>query len=100
MHSAYGRTSFAILLRQDLTVVPLLALIPLLAMPELSLGKNIGLALAETLVILILVITGGRYFLHPLLHRIALSGSPEVFTTSAVLLVLGTALNPERYLRF
>jgi monovalent cation:proton antiporter-2 (CPA2) family protein len=95
LHSVYGRASFAILLLQDLAVVPLLALIPLLAMPELSLGKNIGLALAETLLILTLVIVGGRYFLHPLLHRVALSGSPEVFTASAVLLVLGTALVTE-----
>jgi monovalent cation:proton antiporter-2 (CPA2) family protein len=95
LHSTYGRTSFAILLLQDLAVVPLLALIPLLAMPELSLGKNIGLALAETLVILTFVIVGGRYFLHPLLHWVALSGSPEVFTASAVLLVLGTALVTE-----
>lgn len=95
LHSTYGRTSFAILLLQDLAVVPLLALIPLLAMPELSLGKNIGFALAETLVILTLVIVGGRYFLHPLLHRVALSGSPEVFTASSVLLVLGTALVTE-----
>ncbi len=95
LHSSYGRTSFAILLLQDLAVVPLLALIPLLAMPELSLGKNIGLALAKTLVILTLVILGGRYLLHPILHRVALSGSPEVFTASAVLLVLGMALVTE-----
>jgi len=95
LNSNYGRTSFAILLLQDLAVIPLLALIPLLATPELSVGKNIGIALAETLFILIIVIAGGRYFLHPILNRVALSGSPEVFTASAVLLVLGTALLTE-----
>jgi Kef-type K+ transport system membrane component KefB len=37
------------------------------------------------------VIVVGRYLLHPLLHRIARSGNPEIFTASALLIVLGTA---------
>ena len=93
--SKYGQTSVAVLLLQDLAVVPLLILVPLLAMPELSIGEDIGLALTESLLILGLVILLGRYFLHPLLHRVALSGNPEVFTASAVLIVLGTALATE-----
>ncbi|MCK4840307.1 MAG: cation:proton antiporter [Methylococcales bacterium] len=93
--STYGRTSFAILLLQDLAVVPLLALLPLLATPEINIGKDIGVALAESLFILSVVILVGRYFLHPILHRVALSGNPEVFTASAVLIVLGTALITE-----
>lgn len=93
--SSFGRPSIAILLLQDLAVVPLLILIPLLAMPDLSIGEEIGLALAESLLILGLVVLVGRYFLHPLLYRVALSGNPEVFTASAVLIVLGTALATE-----
>jgi len=93
--SKYGQTSVAVLLLQDLAVVPLLILVPLLAMPELSIGEDIGLALAESLLILGVVVLLGRYFLHPLLHRVALSGNPEVFTASAVLIVLGTALATE-----
>ena len=91
----YGQTSVAVLLLQDLAVVPLLILVPLLAMPELSIGEDIGLALAESLLILGVLVLLGRYFLHPLLHRVALSGNPEVFTASAVLIVLGTALATE-----
>jgi monovalent cation:proton antiporter-2 (CPA2) family protein len=93
--SKYGKTSVAVLLLQDLAVVPLLILVPLLAMPELSIGEDIGLALAESLLILGVLVLIGRYFLHPLLHRVALSGNPEVFTASAVLIVLGTALATE-----
>jgi len=93
--SKYGRTSISVLLLQDLAVVPLLILVPLLALPDLSIGEDIGLALAESLLILGLVVLLGRYFLHPLLHRVALSGNPEVFTASAVLIVLGTALATE-----
>ncbi len=93
--SQYGQTSIAVLLLQDLAVVPLLILVPLLAMPEMSIGEDIGLALAEALLILGVLVLLGRYFLHPLLHRVALSGNPEVFTASAVLIVLGTALATE-----
>ena len=96
LNSPYGRSSLSILLMQDLAVVPLLALIPLLTMPELSIGADIGLALAESVLILGLVIVIGRYLLHPILYRVALAGSPEVFTASAVLIVLGTALATER----
>lgn len=93
--SEYGRTSISILLLQDLAVVPLLALVPLLVSSELSIGEDIGIALLETVVILGSVILVGRYLLHPTLHRIALSRNPEVFTASAIVIVLGTALITE-----
>jgi len=93
--SEYGRASVSVLLLQDLAVVPLLILVSLMAMPELSIGEDIGLALVESLLILGLVVLLGRYFLHPLLHRVALSDNPEVFTASAVLIVLGTAFVTE-----
>ena len=93
--SAYGRTSLAVLLLQDLAVVPLLILVPLLVMPELSIGEDIGIALIESLLLLGLVVLAGRFLLHPVLHRVALSGSPEIFTASAILIVLGTALLTE-----
>lgn len=93
--STYGRASFSVLLLQDLAVVPLLALVPLLTIPELSIGKNIGFALAESILILGLIVLVGRFFLHPILHRVALSGNAEVFTASAVLIVLGTAMVTE-----
>lgn len=95
LRSTYGRTSFSILLLQDLAVVPLLALVSLMEMPTLNLGGDIGFALVEALVILILVILTGRYFFHPILHRIAQTKIPEVFTASAILIVLGVSLVAE-----
>jgi len=91
--SDYGRTSVAILLFQDLAVVPLLTLATLLTVADLTIGEDIGLVLlvlVEAVVVLALVIFGGRYLLQPILQRVALLGSPEVFTTFTVLLVLGT----------
>ena len=93
--TAYGRASLSVLLLQDLAVVPLLALVPLLAVTEMSVSQDIGLALLESLAILALVVVAGRYILHPLLHRVARAGSPEVFTASALLIVLGAALATE-----
>ena len=96
LNTQHGRASLAVLLLQDLAVVPLLALVPLLAMPKLGIGGDIGIALAESLLILGLVVVVGRYFLNPVLHRVARSGNPELFTASAVLIVLGTAMATER----
>jgi len=90
--SRYGRTSVAVLLFQDLAVVPLLALASLLTVAELTVEEDIGIALLEALLILTLIILGGRYLLQPILQRVARYGSPEIFTASAVLLVLGAAV--------
>lgn len=95
LNTGYGRTAFAVLLLQDLAVVPLLALLPLLSIPEMGIGQHIGIALLESLAILLMIILGGRYLLQPILHRVALSGSPEIFTASAVLIVLGAAVLTE-----
>ena len=93
--SEYGRTSISVLLMQDIAVVPLLALIPLLTITELSISTDIGLALVESFLILVAIIFVGRYLLHPIVHRVALAGSPEIFSASAVLLVLGMAVITE-----
>ncbi len=87
----YGKTSISVLLLQDLAVVPLLAFVSLIATPELSIAEDVFFALAEALVILVLIIVIARYILNPLLKILVRFGSPEIFTASALLLVLGTA---------
>lgn len=96
LYSEYGRPSIAVLLMQDLAVVPLLALVSLMAVPESTIAQDVFLALGEALVILALIIVTARYVLSPLLKLLVLSGSPEIFTASALLLVLGSALAMER----
>ncbi len=91
LSSEHGRPSVSILLLQDLAVVPLLAFVSLMAAPELTIGKDIFFASIETLIILSLVIVAARYVLNPLLHILSRFGSPEIFTASALLLVLGSA---------
>jgi len=90
--SHHGRLAFAILLLQDLAVVPLLALVPLLAGTERGLQLNVGFALLQAVAIFGAVLLAGRHLLGPLFRHVASSRNSEVFTASALLLVLGTAL--------
>src|SRR5262249_17789157 len=92
LQQTYGQRAFAILLFQDMSVVPLLALIPLLAGGEshtsladalMSVGK-IAAAIA-------LVVIAGRYMLNPFLRLLAGTGAREVMTAAALLVVLGAA---------
>jgi monovalent cation:proton antiporter-2 (CPA2) family protein len=90
-NTEFGRSSFAILLMQDLVAIPALALIPALGLgtdltPELSLGR------ASVAVLAILgMIAAGHYLIRPLLRIIASSKLREVFTGATLFIVLGVA---------
>ena len=89
----HGRSSFAILLFQDLAVIPLLALIPLLGAGNTDLtGRSIWLAALTAIGVIVAVVVGGRYLLRPILHAIAVSGIREIFTAATLLVVIGTSL--------
>lgn len=89
----HGRSSFAILLFQDLAVIPLLALIPLLGAGDMDLGgRSTWLAALTAIAVIVAVVVGGRYLLRPILHAIAASGIREIFTAAALLVVIGTSL--------
>ncbi len=87
----YGRESFAILLFQDLAVIPMLALLPLLAA---SAGQDTGhwQGAAKGIAVIAVFIAGSRLLIRPALKFIARNRSREVFTAAALLLVIGTAL--------
>ncbi|WP_346838236.1 monovalent cation:proton antiporter-2 (CPA2) family protein [Microbulbifer sp. SAOS-129_SWC] len=89
-----GRGAFAVLLFQDLAVIPILALLPLLAgsdvpQQEGSLGGwHYALAVIGTMAAFILA---GRYLLGPLLRLVAGSQLREMFTVTALLIVMAAA---------
>ncbi|MCF1437304.1 MAG: monovalent cation:proton antiporter-2 (CPA2) family protein, partial [Shewanella sp.] len=106
-----GRTAFSVLLFQDIAVIPILALLPLLALPELvvqaqlqaaqaashsanwSLVANLpGWAYAIIIVLTIAgLVTAGHYLSRPLFRYVAESGLREIFTATALMLVIGIA---------
>ncbi len=90
--TAYGRSAFAILLLQDLAIVPLIALLPLLATQELTITQDVELAALESVLIIVGVFVLGRILLRPVLQLVAGSRrNPEIFTATGILLVLGAA---------
>jgi len=86
-----GRDGFAVLLFQDLAFIPLVALVPLLAnehpMANHVPWHDVARAAGGVAVILI----GGRFLMRPLFQAIGGASTPEVFTTTALLIVVGTA---------
>ncbi len=90
--SPHGRMAFAILLFQDVAAIPILALIPLLGMHEAVGNGGSELTAALKIVAVIAgVVVGGRLLLRPIFRIVAGLQIPEVFTATALLVVLGTA---------
>ncbi|MBY0268909.1 MAG: monovalent cation:proton antiporter-2 (CPA2) family protein [Burkholderiales bacterium] len=90
----HGRESFAVLLFQDLAVIPLLALLPLLG-GDGQADAN-WISAAKGVAAIAIVIVGGRVVVHPLLKYIATHGSHEVFTAASLLVVIGAAAIMDR----
>jgi len=88
-----GTSAFAVLLFQDIAAIPLIALVPLLAMGPKAAGESGGLLGVLKIVGAIgAVVVLGRYLTRPLLRIVAKTGLREVFTGFALLLVIGIAL--------
>ena len=88
-NTTVGRTSFAILLFQDIAAIPLLVVIPLLAV-----GGDATMSWqgpVEGILAVIAVVLLGRYVTPPVMRRVAGLRQREVFTAFALLLVLGIA---------
>ena len=88
-----GQRIIAILLFEDLAIVPLLVLITFLGSggEEITMTErlsSIGIALAAT----VALVFAGRYLLNPFFRLLASSGAREVMTAAALLVVLGSAL--------
>ncbi|MGI9249332.1 MAG: monovalent cation:proton antiporter-2 (CPA2) family protein, partial [Woeseiaceae bacterium] len=90
--ASHGRAAFSILLFQDLAAIPLIAALPLLG-ANASFDEGIEFAQIGLMVITIAgLIVGGRLLLRPVLQVAARSGIPEIFTATALLVVIGSAL--------
>jgi monovalent cation:proton antiporter-2 (CPA2) family protein len=91
----HGRESFAVLLFQDLAVIPLLALLPLLG-DEAKVAAATWTSAAKGLAAIAAVVIGSRVIVRPALKFIASHSSRDVFTAAALLLVIGTAILMEK----
>ncbi len=90
--ASHGRAAFSILLFQDLAAIPLIAVLPLLGASH-SAGDGIDYVQIGLMAATIIgLIVGGRFLLKPVLKIAARSGIPEIFTATALLVVIGSAL--------
>lgn len=88
-----GRTSFAVLLFQDLAVVPLLFLVGVLgAREEGSVAMGFVIAIGQAVFAIAVIVLIGRRALRPFFRLVAAADSPELFMAAALLVVVGTAL--------
>lgn len=92
--TAYGQKAFSILLFQDIAIVPLIALISVLAPLSLSKGdETIGFFDILTMIAAVsAVILAGRYLLNPFFRILARAKAREIMTAAALLIVLTAAM--------
>ncbi|MGR5461100.1 glutathione-regulated potassium-efflux system protein KefB [Vibrio alfacsensis] len=88
-----GQSGFAVLLFQDIAVIPMLAMLPLL-----SGGQSSGDWLDAFWVIgcVIGLLVGGHFLLRPLFRFVVMSGVRELFTVAALLVVLGISVTMQK----
>jgi CPA2 family monovalent cation:H+ antiporter-2/glutathione-regulated potassium-efflux system protein KefB len=99
MSSAAGQSSFSVLLFQDIAVIPMLAIFPLLATTHPA-GGDEGLrgnlpGWAQTLLVIgavSIIVLFGRYLIRPVMRIVARTRVRELFTTFALLLVVAISV--------
>lgn len=93
MSTTSGQSLLSVALLQDIAAIPILALVPALALSgahDAAPGHG-WLAAGKALGVIAAIVLGGRLLLRPALRWIARSATPEIFTATALLLVVATA---------
>ncbi|SMH40138.1 monovalent cation:proton antiporter-2 (CPA2) family protein [Mesorhizobium australicum] len=91
LNRRYGQISFSILLLQDMAIVPLLAVIPILAPFAVEMEESGYRELSIAAAAVATLFVSGRYLLNPLFRIIANTGAREAMIAAALLVVLGAA---------
>ncbi|HEY9200084.1 MAG TPA: monovalent cation:proton antiporter-2 (CPA2) family protein [Gammaproteobacteria bacterium] len=90
--SRHGNASIAILLFQDVAVVPILVIIPALASDsDTAFMLDLGYSFAMGVVVTVVMLAIGRWLLRPIFHEIASAHSAELFTLAVLLVALLSA---------
>ena len=91
--SATGRTNFAVLIFQDLAVVPILFLVGALGTPtEGSVATGLAIAFVQAIVTIAVIVAAGKFLLRPLFRLVAEPDKPELFMAATLLVAVGTGV--------
>ncbi|MBT9488654.1 MAG: glutathione-regulated potassium-efflux system protein KefC [Rubrivivax sp.] len=91
MGTSSGQSVLAVALLQDIAAIPILALVPLLAVSGAAAEGGGWWGAAKAVGVIVAIVFGGRLLLRPALRWIARSDTPEIFTAASLLLVVATA---------
>jgi CPA2 family monovalent cation:H+ antiporter-2 len=92
LNTRYGQQSFSILLFQDIAIVPILALVPLMAPASSEGGGPVYIDIAITVGAIVALLVAGRYLLNPLFQLIGGTGAKEAMIAAALFVVLGAGM--------
>jgi len=90
--SPHGRTTLGILIFQDIIIVPMILVTPLLAGATGNLGESLLVLLAKGIGIILLVMVSAKWAVPQLLYQIARTRNHELFLLSVVVICFGVAL--------
>jgi glutathione-regulated potassium-efflux system ancillary protein KefC len=91
MATTSGESVLSVALLQDIAAIPILAMLPFLAIAAGHEAAGGWLGAAKAAGTIAAIILGGRLLLRPMLRWIAKSDTPEIFTAASLLLVVATA---------
>ena len=94
--SPHGHTMVGILIFQDLCIVPLMLLIPVLSGDVID-ALDVAMKMGKAALIIIIVLLSSRWIVPALLHQVVRTRSRELFLTTIILLCLGIALLTSRF---
>jgi CPA2 family monovalent cation:H+ antiporter-2 len=89
--SPHGRIAVGVLILQDLSVVPMMFLLPLLTGTATGSKASLGWVIAKAVVTVAIVLVSARMVIPPLLHQVVRTRSHELFVLSIVVICFGTA---------
>jgi CPA2 family monovalent cation:H+ antiporter-2 len=90
LNDPHGRQAVSVLLFQDLAVVAMVLLVPVLGEGGGSMGE-VAMALTSAVLIILLIVVLARRVLPPLLERVAATCEPELFLLAVIAICIGTA---------
>ena len=88
-----GRASFAVLLAQDVAVIPILIFIAVSAAgPQVSVLGSVGKAVVQAVIALSVIILFGRYLLRPLFRMVASTRSRDLFIAAVLFVIIAAGV--------
>jgi monovalent cation:proton antiporter-2 (CPA2) family protein len=95
--TATGQTCFAVLLSQDLAVLPILFIIDAFARQnDGSIGLALATALGQAALAIAVILVIGRMVIRPMFRFVGSAASREMFLATVLLVIIGTAIATER----